>query len=309
MTLLGRLRHRLLAISPEQVRATRRGFAVRSPDVANHLERIGRTFVQGFNLSLEETRPLPLARCLDEVEPSHRGWAYEGAAMGLMLLDRVLPSRTDRWRGLRDEAGGAHLYMLYVGAGWALARLRRPVSGPLPGRDPHLGWLAVDGYGFHEGFFHWKRYLDRRDLPRRVNGEARRIFDQGLGRSVWFVEGAIAEQVATRIEHLHRTRHEDLWSGAGLAACYAGGCTEGDLKRLRDRAGPHTAALAQGAVFGAKARHRAGNETEDTRLACELLCGSTVAAAASLADEALMAVSAEDPLAYQRWRENIRRHF
>ena len=51
--------------------------------------------------------------------------------------------------------GAAHTYMVHVGAGWALAQLRRRVDRALARLDPLLGWLAVDGYGFHQGYFRW----------------------------------------------------------------------------------------------------------------------------------------------------------
>ena len=50
--------------------------------------------------------------------------------------------------------------MMHVGLGWALARLRRSVTPYLAQLDPLLGWLAVDGYGFHEGYFDWPRYVE-----------------------------------------------------------------------------------------------------------------------------------------------------
>jgi len=52
----------------------------------------------------------------------------------------------------------------------------------------------MDGFGFHEGYFQWSRSVRKKALPKGVNGYALRAFDQGLGRSLWFVECAdIAE--------------------------------------------------------------------------------------------------------------------
>ncbi|MEE9149389.1 MAG: DUF1702 family protein [Candidatus Tectomicrobia bacterium] len=33
------------------------------------------------------------------------------------------------------------------------------VERPLQRLDAIPGWLAVDGYGFHEGYFHWTRFV------------------------------------------------------------------------------------------------------------------------------------------------------
>src|SRR6185503_18765465 len=109
-----------------------------------------------------------------------------------MLLDRLRLTRR-RFADFVSGPGASHVYMLYVGAGWAIARLPWLRSNPdraIRHFDPLLGWLAVDGYGFHEGYFHWPESIDRRRLPRGLSGYARCAFDQGLGRSLWFVEGA-----------------------------------------------------------------------------------------------------------------------
>jgi hypothetical protein len=53
--------------------------------------------------------------------------------------------------------------MAHVGIGWAIARLpwlRRRIEQPLNRLDSLLRWLAVDGYGFHEGYFYWPDYVE-----------------------------------------------------------------------------------------------------------------------------------------------------
>ena len=62
--------------------------------------------------------------------------------------------------------------------------------------DPVLGWLGCDGYGFHEGFFHWPKYISGQRPPKKLTGYETRVFDQGLGRSWWFVNGGNAELIA-----------------------------------------------------------------------------------------------------------------
>ena len=123
--------------------------------------------------------------------------------------------------------------MMHVGLGWALARLRRSVTPYLARLDPLLGWLVVDGYGFHEGYFDWPRYIERRAIPSRLNGYERRVFDQGLGRSLWFVKGADVAAVASAIDTFPSARRDDLWSGVGLACAYAGGCGRAAIESLR----------------------------------------------------------------------------
>src|ERR1039457_1019400 len=85
-----------------------------------------------------------------------------------------------------------------------------------------------------------------------VAGSPRRAFDQGLGRSLWFVEGADASRIAAAISSFPKARQPDLWSGVGLACAYAGGRDQAHLELLRETAGPYVAQVAQGAAFAAK---------------------------------------------------------
>src|SRR5262249_1827635 len=147
-------------------------------------------------LALEDDHPEALAHGLHSVEAEARGFAFEGAAVGLALLDQLTPWRRDRLTVFLEAQGAAHVYMIHAGVGWALARLRRNVAPVIATLDAVLGWLAVDGYGFHDGYFYWPRYVTNQEVPRHLLGYARQAFDQGLGRSLWFVEGADVIRIA-----------------------------------------------------------------------------------------------------------------
>jgi hypothetical protein len=203
--------------------------------------------------------------------------------------------------------------MAHVGLGWVVARLpwlRRHVDRPLAPLDPLLRWLVVEGYGFHEGYFHWPRAVAAQEVPGRLSGYARRAFDQGLGRSLWFVHGADVARVAAAVAAFPPPRHADLWGGVGLACAYAGGAGADALHALRESAGPYQPPLAQGAAFAAKARQRAGNPAAHTGLACEILCGASADAAAHLTDDALKDLSPDgDEPAFEVWRRRIQDYF
>lgn len=271
---------------------------------------MGRTFVRGYNMSLVEDDLRTLAGELDLVDPEFRGFAFEGAAMGLTLLDYLSIGNRGRFQSFLDGPGQAHPYMLHVGAGWALARLPLNVSRLLSRLDPLLGWLALDGYGFHEGYFRWKRSFEKRAVPGGISGYAVRAFDQGLGRSLWFVCCADLGRIAAGISGFPSDRRGDLWSGIGLACAYAGGANRRALSKLRDAAGPYTAQVAQGAAFAAKARQRAANPAMHTELACEILCGMSAEEAATVTDLAIENISATatEPV-YEMWRQRIQTRF
>ena len=314
ISFLGQARRRFLGLSPTEATFAKRGFLVGEEKARLRLEHIGITFLSGYHAALEETELVSLTHRLDTVDNELRGFAFEGAAMGLALLDCFTPWRNDRWRSFTDQLAKPHVYMMHVGLGWALARLRRSVTSPVTPQwaklDPLLGWLVVDGYGFHEGYFNWRRYVEQRTLPERLNGYARRVFDHGLGRSIWFVKGADVASVASSIGTFPSERHADLWSGVGLACAYAGGCGRAAIESLRAAAGKHLPALAQGVAFAAKTRVCAANLTPHTEMVCDVVCGQPAEEVAAITDAALDNLHAHDELpAYEVWRGRIRNKF
>lgn len=310
VSLLGRARRRLLGLSPVEASFAKRGFLAGEDSARQRLEKIGVTFLSGYHAALEETKFDPLARRLATVETEFRGFAFEGAAMGLALLDCITPWRKDRWRTFTEHLAEHHIYMMHVGLGWALARLRRCVTPHVAQLDPLLGWLVIDGYGFHEGYFGWPQYVERKATPARLDGYEQRVFDQGLGRSLWFVKGASVMAIASEIDAFPSARRDDLWSGVGLACAYAGGCSQTAMESLRTAADEHLPALAQGVAFAAKTRHRAANLNSHTETVCRLICGHSAEEAAAITDAALKDLRGEGGLpAFEVWRRRIQNKF
>lgn len=305
---LGSLRMALLGISEDEVSFERRGFLDPGTGVREHLESVGRQFVAGYTAALETGGVAHLEPRLESAVPAAlRGFAYEGAAMALALLDFFLPWRS-RVRELLEGPGDPHTYLVYVGAGWALARLPgRPERFLARLRHPQRRWLAMDGYGFHQAYFHPRETVEDQEIPGRVHGYARRAFDQGVGRCLWFVRGAQVDVIADTIGRFTEHRHGDLWSGVGLAATYAGGVDLQAIERLIRLCGPHRAELAQGAVFAAEARRRGGNLTPATERACEVLTGVSVDEAATWSHECGEELPPDRPQepGFEVWRQRI----
>lgn len=298
----------LLRISEMEVGFERRGFRSGTTQARQRIEGIGASFLHGYHLALRTELPA-LLDGLEAMPAGMRGFGYEGAAMALYLRDRLSIFGGGRFVAFLGDRGADHVYMAYVGAGWAHARLPFGLRAGLERLDPLLRWLALDGYGFHQGFFHWPKAVELpRQVPSRIQGYGRRAFDQGLGRSLWFVDGQDVEAVAATISRFPAHRQADLWSGAGLAITYAGGADTEGLAWLRQRAGEHAGWLAQGSAFAVKARMRAGNVEPHTERACRALCDMNTEVASAVVDTAqrdLPPDGAEQP-AYEAWRLRIR---
>jgi len=319
---IAELRCRLFGIDPRETTFERRGFKPGKPTAVAQLERVGVTFVEGYHAALRAPDVRRLGDTLNAIDRDWQGFAFEGAGMALALLDHVTPWSRQRLTSFLAGPGAPHVYMVTIGAGWAWARLGRwlaRVDQALARLDPILGWLALDGFGFHEGYFFPDRTVGQQTRPVQIRGDHTRIFDQGLGRSLWFVCGADPDRLAAEIGKFAADRQSDLWSGSGLACTYACGASEHDIDRLVELSGPHRASLAQGAAFAAKARERAGSTAPQTEIAVSRICGTSPELASKLCDRTL-ANRAEanhskatgpmpSSVEFEGWRADIRQEF
>jgi hypothetical protein len=310
---LGSLRSRVLTPSFSEATLEKRGFQVKDDASRELLERIGTTFLTGFSYAVGADFPATAEPRLNDVPTRFRGFAYEGAAMGFAVADAVTLRGRDRFAGFVAGIGRDHPYMAQVGLGWALARLPR-FRRPRPAGEPLLQWLVLDGYGFHQAYFHTDTVVTRQAPHPPVRwGEAAhawyrpRALDQGVGRALWFAGGADPDVVADLVDRFAPQRRPDLYSGAGLAATYAGGATEAELARLRRRSGEHLPHVAQGCAFAAEARRRAGLEVEHTEVATGVFCGLSARDAAQVAIDARPGPEplAGDVPAYEVWRRRV----
>ena len=233
--------------------------------------------------------------------------------MGATVLDLLTLGHGRRLRALLDGPGRGHPHLVLAGAGRGYASLhRRPgrLARAVPGGQvthPALRWLVWDGYGFHRGFFRSDATIGGQRLPRRLTAEQRALFDQGVGRSIWFHECADPDGVALRIAEFAPARRGDLWSGAALAATYTGGADVADLGRLAEAAGEHRADLAHGSALACAARAHAGLIPAHTGAAAHALTGALAEEASGWVATALarLGPAAASAGGYRLWRQEV----
>ena len=269
-----------------------------------HLEAVVDAFLTGYQAACRERHTDRLTRRLAQVAPSLRGFAYEGAAMPLVMLDSALPWSRRRFDQLL-AAAPQHRYLLHVGAGWGLAQLGLFTARRLDTFDPLLKWLLVDAAGFRDGFLHPTGFDGA--PARRPAAAAAAVFDQGLGRSLWFTTEASPAAIAAAIARTERQRHGDLWSGVGLACSYAGGAEPVDVTALCKLSGAFRSHFAQGVAFAAAARVSTGDGVPDhTERACDAAVAMTAHQAARLVAEAERNIRQRTPPCYETWRAQVR---
>lgn len=297
---------RLLAKDPAEADLGRRRFRLRSGPARAAMERAERSHVFGYNavLSHETGR-------IDELHPEQRGFAYGGAAMACATLDLLTMTRGRRLRELLAGPAIRHQHAAHLGVGRAYAGLRvRPLWG-LGNTHPLLRWLAVDGFGFQRSLARADMMVGERAVPHLLTRSQRALFDQGLGRMLWFHDCASPEDVSARLTEFPATRRADLWSGAAFAATYLGGADVDEMCRLTAYAASDgfRSHLAQGAAFAAAARIGEGHLPGHTAHAVQLLAGAEAEEAASWVDRALIGLG-HDPHTHEDllgWQVHTRR--
>ncbi len=318
---LGALRRLLLAPRMSHVGLTHLGHPGRRSPHARLLERIPEAVVCGFEWGIEANEPQEVEHRLDAVTPELRGFAFEGVTMAYTIRDVLPLGRNDHTRRFMLGPALPHTFLSYIGIGFAMSRLPRPlwrrIVPDLEGNPYHptMSWLAVDGYGFDQAYFDASRWIDGQRTPDPYPWEGYpdyflRAFDQGVGRALWFVHGALHHAVGATVECFPRPRRPDLWSGVGLAAVFAGGAEPEALHALLELAGEDAPHVRQGAVFAAKARVFSGQVPEHTEAAVRALTGLTPEEAAALADECGVRRDRGGPEpAYETWRAQVRGRF
>ncbi|MFC5064231.1 DUF1702 family protein [Actinomycetospora atypica] len=312
---LGALRRRVMTPNISETRVATRGFHVKSPEAVSTLETVGASFLDGFGEAVGSMSVPDVEVFLETVPPRFRGFAAEGAGMGLAVLDALPMTRPDRVDEFLARRGGDHVYMVLVGVGWAMARLPRMLWPRADRFDPMLRWLVLDGYGFHQAYFHTDSYVHgaRPEVhlgwePVDPHGYERRAADQGIGRALWFVAGTDPARAVELLRAYPGHRHADLWAGIGLAATYAGGSDASELGVLVEAAGPYRTDLAQGSAFAAEARLRAGLLVPHVSTATEVLAGTDPRSASEVClrtRPSTAAAGADGEPAYETWRRAI----
>ena len=293
-SLFVRLKSRLLGLSPSEASFSHRGFPGCNSPSRGHLEKVIETFIAGYNLALGESQMSRLTQRLDSAfSPAFVGFAYEGAGLYFGLIDLFLPRAESRLALFTRSAAQPFDFITMVGAGFAVARaplgLRRleAYQGKL---DPMTAWCLADGYGFHQGFFHWQRFIqERRAAPGTLNPQNRALFDAGVGRSMWWVFGADPASIATAISRFDGDRRPEMWAGIGTALAYASGGAPAASAKLLDLSGIYRFDFLSGIPLAAHMRDKGGNPAEWTEEVCSELLDLSVAEASGLVTTELTA--------------------
>ena len=120
-TSLGSVRRRLLTPQLREVTFAKRGFPATPSAATQRLEAIPQAVICGFEWGIDARDQWEVERRLDLVDAEQRGFACEGVTMAFTVLDAM--GRGHRTRDLLAGAGSRHIFLAYIGMGFAMARL------------------------------------------------------------------------------------------------------------------------------------------------------------------------------------------
>jgi enediyne biosynthesis protein E3 len=275
------LRRLVLGISIDVMDKFWNAYSIPDTTAKRELRYTSTALVDGYNMALEQGLSPKLMEYLQTFELDLLGFAYKGAGMGLALLDYLSPGNQRRFQQFVAD-NPAHVQVVHIGAGIIMSVLKRDAARSMADLLPFNRWWAVDGFGFYDGVSNWKRSLEQQAIPKQFKGYARRGFDQGLGRSIWFLYSVDLDNVVKQIHCFSPTRHADLWSGVGLASTYTGGVDRTILEAVKAAAGDYASDVAVGSALAANGRYLAKNIVDHTNLASSVFCGATAEEAAKL---------------------------
>lgn len=273
-------------------------------EVALRLDQIRTIFQEARACAENAGEAAPVMEYLKTVSPDFALVAHEGAAMGLALTDLSKGASLTRWTSLLNQTPSQSHGNLHIGLGWALAHEQADISDAFAQVDRSLQFRVIDGYGYYEGIFRQRQSVRNREIPVafQLQHEA---YDQGLGRSIWFLTQGDPERIGMVVASFDTTRQSGLWRGIGTACAFSGGATHADIEELKKLSGDFRSDLAVGAAWIGKARVQTFTVTPEMEKACYLLSGLGTTEAVQV----LLSHEGKEHIDFSRRITNLRAQF
>lgn len=210
-----------------------------------------------------------LIKKLETTETEFLSVAYEGAAMELALKDFSEGDNITKWNALLEKSK-KHACQIYIGMGWAIAKEQRKSLPFIESLNSNMLYRIWDGCGYYDGIFRQRQVIKGQIRLEYIEEKNYSAYDEGLGRSIWYLNKGDVAKVSEMIQNFSSARHSDLWRGIGIACSYVGGFDEQTLNSLVPSAGQYSSQLGIGAAMVAKSRIDADSLTNEIELACSV---------------------------------------
>ena len=199
--------------------------------------------------------------------------AYEGASMALAIKSIQETDSLTKWNDFYQRFGIKHSSQIHVGLGWAFSELNLDLSLFDSEISPLLKYRVLDGYGYYEGIFKRRQSVRTQQTPQHFDPLSLRAYDQGLGRSLWYISQGEVEKLARSSNLFSENRCHDLWRGIGIAVAYVGGTEISVLQQLVNESGQYLPSFKCGVSLLIQSRDKADTISNDTNTIADFLFG------------------------------------
>lgn len=267
-------------------------------------------FAEAFNSMGVDTDIKRFVTDLGELKLTDRVVVFEAAMGSAIRLDVTHPREYPRSLEMIDLAP-EHIAALGLGAGHALSNLRVEVDITPALSEHYLGWLAMDAYGMHEGYFHWFNSVHSMKAPLTLPPLAMAAYHQGLGRAIWCICNGEPKAVSQILERFPAERRSELWRGVGLMVCFWGAKDERELKEFFNVSKRFRPYLQQGVAQAVSMRTDMNEVVEETDAAVKVICGASCFEVDELAKAYMAKHTGEvfDSKAMVAWQDALVAHF
>jgi hypothetical protein len=244
-------------------------------EVLMRMEKIKSLFMETQLFCASNNNQNLLLEYLEKAQPEFRSIGYESASMSIALKNfNGNPNMLD-WLDFAHGPAKAHQAQVYVGLGWAIAKLNLPFLSTTNKIELLLQYHVADGCGYYDGCFRQRQSIANTQIPDYVPAVLLPLYDQGIGRSLWYMCNAEIEKIKGKIETFTIKRQASLWRGIGIAVAYVGGCNDIALKLLIQAAKENDFQLTCGAALAVKSRVTANTVDEETNSCSQQLFALT----------------------------------
>ena len=250
-----------------------------------------------------------LIASLEGYNVEFRSIAYESASMCIALDDYEKYNELKEWLSFLNEKGLSHATQIHVGLGWALAQKEINPEPLLEKFDPMMRYRILDGYGYYEGIFRRRKSILNQQKHYYTDKTTSCAYDQGLGRSIWYLNNGDFTAFKNMIQKFPAERHSDFWRGLGIAITYVGGCDKNYLQEIFAAAENFQPQLATGAMMALVSRKFSCFIYTDTSISCEVFCRKTSDIIILLNDSIRFELDRKASDLYAEWIDRMEQYF
>lgn len=149
--------------------------------------------------------------------------AFEAASFVIAQKSIQNNKNLKDWTAFLNATKGIHDSQVYVGLGWALASINVDISHYTYNIKPLMRSRVIDGYGYYNALFKRRLAIRTANIPDEISSEQEPSFNQGIGRSLWYLAEGDLTKLKRYLNLIPKNRHPDLWRGIGIAYAYVGG--------------------------------------------------------------------------------------